>query len=862
MARKPKIERFNEKILSRFQIYNSLFLTLPFKNIKKTSLLLPLFADFCKTSYVEKINPKEIVNSFLKHYAPDLKEEEQIDLLFSFIQYIERQVVLFDAIEDAGFPYVNNMHGRGTLRNIKEEANNKQLSEVLSEYIKRVKVRIVLTAHPTQFYPDNVLVIINELSRAIANDELDNIKKLLVQLGKTPFYKKEKPTPLNEAESLIWFLENIFYHSASTIYNYVAEHIIDSKKLDNSIFDFGFWPGGDRDGNPFVTADITLKTAKRLKFSILRNYYRDIRKLKRKITFPGVEQRVINLEERLFNELFYPEKNISFSLNTLEIELELVMEAIMKDHNGLYQEDVKDMIHKIKLFGFHFASLDIRQDSRVHHKVFTEIVSHSEIQSYVIGLPLNYTELTTEERCKVLSTITGDVSPNIYRDEITQQTLESIRAMQQIQQNNGERGSNRYIISNCQTLENILELFAMCRISGWKELTLDFIPLFETIPDLKKAGDIMKDLFKNPVYQNHLKERKNKQTVMLGFSDGTKDGGYFMANWSIYKAKEALSELATEYGISMAFFDGRGGPPARGGGNTHEFYASMGDTIQNDDIQLTIQGQTISSNFGTLDSSQFNLEQLLSSGISNKILNPGKNNLSLEDRATMEEMADYSYQVYQDFKEHDMFIPYLERMSTLPYYAKTNVGSRPSKRGKSSSLQFEDLRAIPFVGSWSQLKQNVPGFYGVGTAINRFAKDGKLADVKQLYKNSRFFRTLLFNSMMSLTKSFFQLTAYMKEDKEFGAFWELIFNEYTLTKELLLKVSDFESLMENEPAGKASIKAREEIVQPLLTIQQFALIELQELKSFNNADPKKIEILEAMITRSLFGNINASRNSA
>ena len=862
MARKPKIERFNEKILSRFQIYNSLFLTLPFKNIKKTSLLLPLFADFCKTSYVEKINPKEIVNSFLKHYAPDLKEEEQIDLLFSFIQYIERQVVLFDAIEDAGFPYVNNMHGRGTLRNIKEEANNKQLSEVLSEYIKRVKVRIVLTAHPTQFYPDNVLVIINELSRAIANDELDNIKKLLVQLGKTPFYKKEKPTPLNEAESLIWFLENIFYHSASTIYNYVAEHIIDSKKLDNSIFDFGFWPGGDRDGNPFVTADITLKTAKRLKFSILRNYYRDIRKLKRKITFPGVEQRVINLEERLFNELFYPEKNISFSLNTLEIELELVMEAIMKDHNGLYQEDVKDMIHKIKLFGFHFASLDIRQDSRVHHKVFTEIVSHSEIQSYVVGLPLNYTELTTEERCKVLSTITGDVSPNIYRDEITQQTLESIRAMQQIQQNNGERGSNRYIISNCQTLENILELFAMCRISGWKELTLDFIPLFETIPDLKKAGDIMKDLFKNPVYQNHLKERKNKQTVMLGFSDGTKDGGYFMANWSIYKAKEALSELATEYGISMAFFDGRGGPPARGGGNTHEFYASMGDTIQNDDIQLTIQGQTISSNFGTLDSSQFNLEQLLSSGISNKILNPGKNNLSLEDRATMQKMADYSYQVYQDFKEHDMFIPYLERMSTLPYYAKTNVGSRPSKRGKSSSLQFEDLRAIPFVGSWSQLKQNVPGFYGVGTAINRFAKDGKLADVKQLYKNSRFFRTLLFNSMMSLTKSFFQLTAYMKEDKEFGAFWELIFNEYNLTKDLLLKVSDFKSLMENEPAGKASIKAREEIVQPLLTIQQFALMELQELKSFSNSDSKKIQILEAMITRSLFGNINASRNSA
>jgi phosphoenolpyruvate carboxylase len=209
-----------------------------------------------------------------------------------------------------------------------------------------------------------------------------------------------------------------------------------------------------------------------------------------------------------------------------------------------------------------------------------------------------------------------------------------------------------------------------------------------------------------------------------------------------------------------------------------------------------------------------------------------------------------------------MFIPYLERMSTLPYYAKTNIGSRPSKRGKSAELKFEDLRAIPFVGSWSQLKQNVPGFYGVGTALNHFILEGKIDNVKQLFHNSRFFRTLVFNSMMSLTKSFFQLTAYMKEDAEFGMFWELIYNEYTLTKKLLLEVSGFESLMENEAAGKASIKAREEIVQPLLTIQQFALMELQKLKKAKNPDDKQLEIMENMITRSLFGNINASRNSA
>jgi phosphoenolpyruvate carboxylase len=201
-------------------------------------------------------------------------------------------------------------------------------------------------------------------------------------------------------------------------------------------------------------------------------------------------------------------------------------------------------------------------------------------------------------------------------------------------------------------------------------------------------------------------------------------------------------------------------------------------------------------------------------------------------------------------------------MSTLPYYAKANIGSRPTKRGKSRSLQFEDLRAIPFVGSWSQLKQNVPGFFGLGIALQTIIDQGKINDLKNLYKSSRFFRTLIFNSMMSLSKSFFKLTAYMKDDNEFGSFWELIYKEYTLAKKVLLDISGFESLMQNEPAGKASIKAREEIVQPLLTIQQFALMQLQDLKNQKTIKKEKIEVFEAMVTRSLFGNINASRNSA
>lgn len=207
--------------------------------------------------------------------------------------------------------------------------------------------------------------------------------------------------------------------------------------------------------------------------------------------------------------------------------------------------------------------------------------------------------------------------------------------------------------------------------------------------------------------------------------------------------------------LRWCFFDGRGGPPARGGGKTHQFYASLGSQIENEEIQLTVQGQTISSNFGTLDSSQYNLEQLLSAGISNQVFNDKKAVLAADEKIVLQELAEVSYSAYTQFKNHPMFIPYLERMSTLKYYAKTNIGSRPSKRGKADGLVFSDLRAIPFVGSWSQLKQNVPGFFGVGTALNEFKVKGEFDKVKALYNSSLFFKTLLENSMMSLTKSFF-----------------------------------------------------------------------------------------------------------
>ena len=860
MSTQPKSKRFDQQILSKYQIYNSIFITLPFDQISNTGELLPLFKNVCENGFKKGLTPIEIIDSFFAKYLEDPSEQEKVSLLFKFIQYIERQVVLFDAVEDAAFPIINNMNGLGTLRNTKEEAFAQNKKEALQKYLEDFKIRIVLTAHPTQFYPGAVLGIITDLTNAIEKNDLVEIKKLLAQLGITPFLKEEKPTPYDEAVSLIWYLENIFYHAAGNIYNYIESNIYENKKMVNEFVNLGFWPGGDRDGNPFVTTKITLDVANRLQQSIIKNYYRDIRELKRKLTFKKVADRVALLEDKLYQS--FTHDKISISYDEFYDELIQIKDLVIQNYQSLYLSELKDIIHKARIFGFHFATLDIRQDSRVHHSVFEDIVN-LQLKKESGIFPKDYWNLSEKKQINVLSKIKGTIEVNDYKNEIVVKTLDSIKAIKTIQKNNGEKGANRYIISNNQSALNMMEVYAMLKLTAFKkDLTVDIVPLFETIDDLENADMIMEQLYLNKAYMNHLQNRGYKQTIMLGFSDGTKDGGYLMANWSIFRAKEKLTHIARAYNIKVIFFDGRGGPPARGGGKTHQFYASLGPTIESKEVQLTIQGQTISSKFGVIESAQYNLEQLISSGVSNEFFDSAKNSLTTEQREIMDELSNLSYKAYNDFKQHPKFLPYLEKMSTLQYYAKTNIGSRPSKRKSSDKLNFSDLRAIPFVGSWSQLKQNVPGFYGLGYALQRFEDSGEFDKVVQLYNNSKFFKSLIDNSMMSMKKSFFELTRYMEKDEEFGIFWQLIHNEFLNAKRLVLKLANLDELMQNYPVSKASIEVRESIVLPLLTIQQYGLKKVQELKAMSKIDINELETYEKIITRSLFGNINASRNSA
>lgn len=848
------LQEFKNLVGIKFQLYNSLFTSLPFHRIEKTGIFLSLLLTYCEEGYHKKMSPVQIIEEFFSKHNPEGTDREKSDILFRFVQYVERQVVLFDALEDAAFTRVNDMGGPGSMKQLSSEVIQYDKEKELKEKLEDYAVRLVLTAHPTQFYPGPVLGIINDLSRAVIQNNAGEINTFMQQLGKTPFFKKQKPTPYDEAVSLIWYLENVFYHASGKILSSLKSQFPNAVSDRNPIIQMGFWPGGDRDGNPFVKSDTTVRVAESLRHALLRCYYFDVRRLKRRLTFKDVDLIIADWEEKLYKELFEPDPKVPFHFHDMLKAMLKIREVLIYQNNGLFLNLVDNFISKMRIFGLHFATLDLRQESSVHEKVLQNIQERENI------FPELYDTLDEKEKIKLLSHL-KPIPGTPFSDDLTEDTLASVRAVKIIQEKNGEAGCNRYIISQCNSARNVMEVYALFLLGGWKkdQMQVDIIPLFETVDDLQHAAVIMSTLYTLPEYRAHLKRRKETQIIMVGFSDGTKDGGYLMANWGIYKAKEELTRISEEYGIRVVFFDGRGGPPARGGGKTHRFYSSLGKNIANKEIQLTVQGQTVSSNFGTVDSAQFNIEQLVHAGIANDLFSARKVTLSEDEEHLLSEMAEISYKAYAELRDHDHFTEYLSEVSPLQFYGETNIGSRPSKRKNTEKLELKDLRAIPFVGAFSQIKQNVTGYYGVGSALQEMEKKGKWKPVKDLYMNSPYFKTLLDNSEMAMKKCFFPLTESFSKHPKFGKIWMMIYNEFDLTKKYIFKLSVKQELMSDYPIEQLSIQMRERIVLPLSTIQQFAIVKFWEAEK--SGSPMK-KIYEKLIIRCSFGIINAARNSA
>jgi phosphoenolpyruvate carboxylase len=848
MQQTKRLEEFKKSVTNKFNIYNSLFLSLPYKNVENVGNLVPLLLDQCEKGLKEGKDPQEILEVFFSNFVNIQDERERLDFMFRMIQYVERQVVLYDSVEDSAFPKLQKYSSSLTIKDYFELVNRTKNWDKVSKKLSTFSARIVLTAHPTQFYTPAILDIIAELRFLIDQDRIYDIDVTLQQLGLTSLINAKKPTPLDEAKNIIYILRHTYYDAVGELYQYVKSNIRDDKFENYNLMKLGFWPGGDRDGNPYVTAEITKQVADELRLTLMKCYYNELKGLRKKLTFKGMQEDLNELSSKLYNAMF--DVNAPISYQDIVAYLTAIKEKLEADYHELYLDELNQLIDKVHIFKTHFATLDIRQDHSKHLLVVESVLKKEGIIKESVD------ELKENELVKLLLDKKFELNPKDFEDDIVKDTIVNIKNLKSIQEKNGEDGCNRYIISNSEDIFSVLFVFGLFRWCGWneKEITFDIVPLFETMKGMDASEEVMQTLFDIPQYRQHLERRRDIHTIMLGFSDGTKDGGYLKANWSILKTKETLSKVCKKNGVAAIFFDGRGGPPARGGGKTHRFYAAQTKDVANHEIQLTIQGQTITSTYGTKEQFIHNSEQLLTAGLSNNLF--GKElTISAAQRKLIEELSELSFDKYDALKQHEKFMPYLEHRSTLKYYTKANIGSRPGKRGNKKQLTLSDLRAISFVGSWSQLKQNVPGYFGLGTAISALKEQGRLSEVKKLYKEVPFFRALMHNSMMSLAKSNFNLTGYMKEDPEFGDFWNILHDEFQLSKKMLLQISGDKMLMEDEAVSRESVKIREKIVLPLLVIQQNALYHITQ-----NSEYKKL--YEKIVTRSLYGNINASRNSA
>ena len=336
-----------------FHVFNGIFLTLPLDGIRQTGLRVPLLQEACDLGLDSSQTPSEILEGFFKSQGLD-SVQAQSDLLFRIIQYVERQVVLVDALEDARYAQLNDLGGAESLQSFMQRIRRHRKEDELKKLLGEYAVRVVLTAHPTQFYPGNALAIITDLAKAMEENDLVSIRKLLHQLGLTPFFQSEPPTPYDEAVRQSWYLENVFYHAAPELYARVAQTLDDpaATSLSESLITIGFWPGGDRDGNPFVDAKTTWNVAERLRLTLLRCYRREIRDLRRRITFKHVSSQLDQLQDRIEYAMLHPERTL-LSVKELNQELEEVAVYVAAHSNGLYLEKIRAFQFKLRLFGLH-----------------------------------------------------------------------------------------------------------------------------------------------------------------------------------------------------------------------------------------------------------------------------------------------------------------------------------------------------------------------------------------------------------------------------------------------------------------------------------------------------------------------------
>ncbi|HJE84035.1 MAG TPA: phosphoenolpyruvate carboxylase, partial [Corynebacterium amycolatum] len=637
----------------------------------------------------------------------------------------------------------------------------------------------------------------------------------------------------------------------------------------NPTIRMGSWIGGDHDGNPYVTEETLRYASDRAAGTILRHYFSQLHLLERELSLSdrltkvtvdlvalasrghndvpnredepyrravhGIRGRVAATAVNFFDESIIEGDWSEFtpydSAEELLEELSIIDDSLRSSHDDLIADHrLRDLMDSVEVFGFHLYSIDIRQNSDSHEEILTELFSAAGVVDNYAGLKeADKVELLTKE----LQSSRPLVSTSADLSEATARELGIMRAASRAVRKYGRDAVPHCIISMCTSVSDLLEPMillkevGLIRPNGSQPTgSVDVIPLFETIEDLQAGADVLRAAWDIPVYRAYVSARGDLQEVMLGYSDSNKDGGYFAANWALYDAEVAIVSAAKDNDIRLRLFHGRGGTVGRGGGPSYEAILAQPSGAVQGSVRITEQGEIISAKYGHPAAARRNLAALVSATIESTLLDVDDLKNPARAHEIMSEISDLSREAYSKLMHEDPgFIDFFTSSTPVDEIGSLNIGSRPTSRKQTQTIS--DLRAIPWVLSWSQQRSMVPGWFGVGSALQEWIgedEDGsRLAELRQLNEIWPFFNSVLSNMAQVMSKADLNLArayASLCQDKADGErIYGIIKAEFDLTLEMFLKVTGYKHLLEDNPLLRRSVDMRFPYLMPLNIIQ-------------------------------------------
>ena len=812
----------------------------------------------------------------------DEKNYEKLNLIIKDLTQEEMEIVanffsilplLINIAEDVDLAYeVNykNNIGETYVGKLSESIKNIKDKNIL----ENINVVPVLTAHPTQVQRKTVLDLTEKLHsllrkhRDVKNGLINErkwknaIQKHIEILTQSDIIREKKLKVANEITNVLEYYNLSFIKAIAKLMTeyklLLAENNIELK--NETPITMGMWIGGDRDGNPFVTAE-TLNLSAMKQCELITTYY--IEKLNSLYRTFSMSSHVTkgskeleDLANRSSDTSEYREKElyrkaISYIKEKLENtreyllqdkELEdkyftadefiddlTIIEKSLLENKGeiLVTGEFEELLNVVKIFGFYLASIDMRQDSSVYEASVAELLSSANIE-------IDYSSLSEEEKCELLlKQLKEDPRPLSINDENKQseelrKELAIFRTARKLKDKLGDNVIKQNIISHTTSVSDLLELAIMLKevgLVGSDFARLQLVPLFETIEDLENSYEVMDKYLSLDIVKKWVSDNRSYQEIMLGYSDSNKDGGYLSSGWSLYKAQQELSSLGEKHNIKVTFFHGRGGTVGRGGGPSYDAIISQPLGSVQDRIRLTEQGEIIAAKYGNSDAAYYNLEALFSAVIQR--MNADKTNTDIRDipeiQVIMDEIVEDSYNKYRKLVfENPNFYNYFFEATPIKEISSLNIGSRPASRKKITDIG--GLRAIPWVFSWSQSRIMLPGWYGVGTAFSNFInKDkGNIDKLRKMYKEWPFFTSLLSNVDMVMSKSDMDIAkeyANLCKEEETKQVYEEILREWNLTKQVVLEISEHKEFLEDNTYLTRSLENRLQYFNTLNLIQ-------------------------------------------